>query len=302
MSFITAAFLLAAVASVTCALPGIFVVLRRQSMIVDAISHAVLPGIVIGVALSGSLHSPIMVVAATLMGLIIVWASNWLRGSRLLAGDADQGVIFPALFSLGVLLLSTVFSNIHICTDTVLAGDLNLMALSTEHIIVGNYDIGPRTMWILLGVCAINALFIWRYFRVLETATFDRQFALTAGMPVRAVENMLMFLVALTIVAAFNVAGSILVIALMICPAATALLVSHNLRKVIPLTIAIAIASAIIGFFVAWRLDLPTSAMMAFVDGVLFGLTALVQAWKRRTKIHGTTQIVEVAPAAQPAC
>lgn len=277
MSFLAALFLLTAVTSITCALPGVFLVLRRQSMLVDAISHAVLPGIVIGVFLSGSLHSPVMIIFSTLMGLLVVWVSNRLRASGLLTGDADQGVLFPVLFSLGVLLLSTVFASVHICTDTVLAGDLNLMALRSEHIIIGNINLGPKTMWELLVVFVINALFIGIYYRTLKTSTFDRQHALSINMPVTAVENMLMVLTTITIIVAFSVAGSILVVALVICPAATALLISHTLPDMIIKTLLIAVVSAVAGCVLAWQLNLGTSSMMAFTDGVIFLLVMLAK-------------------------
>ncbi|MDP9805976.1 manganese/zinc/iron transport system permease protein [Trueperella bonasi] len=283
MSFIVAAFLLSVTTAVTCAVPGVFVVLRRQSMLVDAISHGVLPGIVLGVALTGSLKSPLMIVGATLMGLLIVASANWLRNSNIVKGDADQGVIFPVLFAIGVLMLSTVFSDAHICADTVLAGDLNLMALPSEHLVIAGYNIGPRMMWILIAVLAINMGFIVRNWRILTVGTFDPEYAQVIGMPARRVSNILMFLVTLTIVTAFNVAGSILVIALMISPVACALLVARTMPGVIGVSVSVACASAVIGFWTAWKLNLPTSAAMAFFGGVIFMAFALwsVRADKR---------------------
>ena len=299
MSFIVAVMLLAVVTAVTCALPGVFLVLRGQSMLVDAMSHAVLPGIVVGTILSGSTHSPIMVVCAALMGLVVVLGAQQLDRTRLLTGDASQGVIFPVLFALGILLLSTTLSHIHICQDTVLTGALNLMALSPEHIIIGGYDIGPRTMWQLLAVCALNAIFIAVFFRVLKTDTFDGDFAATIGFPVRAVELGLMMLVSLTVVAAFNAAGAILVIALMVVPAATAILFARSLRHLLVLTLLIAVAEALLGFVLALYLDLATSAMMAFTDGVVF-LSAL--AWyklsgRAAARSHRRTLSVPAAAA-----
>ncbi|MGV9184555.1 metal ABC transporter permease [Arcanobacterium canis] len=277
MSFIAAAFLLASVTALTCALPGVFIVLRGQSMLIDAISHAVLPGIVIGVAITGTLHSPVMTVAATLMGLLIVWVSNWLRSRRLVTGDADQGVVFPALFALGVLMMSTTFRGVHVSENTVLAGDLNLMALRSEHIIIKGINYGPAAMWPLLAVFALTGLYIGVFYRVLKVSIFDREFALTAGMPVVAVENGIMVLVALTVVSAFAVAGSILVVALMICPAAVAMLFARRLSGAIALTGVVALASALAGFAIAWKLELPTSAAMATLDGVMFVVAAVVR-------------------------
>lgn len=270
MSFIVSVMLLAVVTAVTCCLPGVFLVLRHQSMLVDAMSHAVLPGIVVGAILSGTTSSPVMAILAALMGMLVVLGADKLQRTGLITGDASQGLIFPVLFALGVLLLSTTLANVHICQDTVLTGDLNLMALTPEHIIIGGYDIGPRTMWYLIVVMALNASFIGVVYRVLKTSTFDRQFAVTIGFPVRVVELGLMLLVSLTVVVAFNAAGAVLVIALMIVPASAALLLTTSLRSTICATIAIAALSALAGFLIAWQLDLATSAAMAFVDGVIF--------------------------------
>ncbi|QOQ38744.1 metal ABC transporter permease [Trueperella pecoris] len=275
MSFILSVMLLAVVTSVVCSLPGVFLVLRRQSMLVDALSHAVLPGIVLGALISGSTHSPVMTVIATLCGLLIVIGADRLKRTGLLAGDANQGVIYPALFALGVLLLSTQLSGVHICADTVLVGDLNLMALETEHLIVGGFDIGPRMMWVLISVGALNAAFIVVAYRVLQATTFDKSFAAVSGMPVKIVDTVFMVLIALTVVTAFNVAGAILVITLMVVPAATAVLIAGTLPALIGQTIGISVFSGLVGFLVAWQGDLATTPMMAFVDGVMFCLVLL---------------------------
>lgn len=275
MSFVVAALLLAITTSVTCGLPGVFLVLRRQSMLIDAMSHAVLPGIVLGALIAGSTYSPLMIIFAAAFGLVVVFGANYLQSTGLVSKDASQGVIFPLLFSGGVILLSTVLAHVHICEDTVLTGDLNLLALDTERLTFGNYDLGPRAMWMLLGVFAINLAFLLITYKVMQLVTFDRESAQVIGFPIRFVESCFMLLVALTIVVAFSTAGAILVIALMVTPAATAILLTNSLPRVIVLTIAISIFSAAFGFVIAWHFELATSAMMAFTDGALF-LIALV--------------------------
>ncbi|MDP9832504.1 metal ABC transporter permease [Trueperella abortisuis] len=282
MTFILSVLLLALTTALTCALPGTFLVLRGQSMLVDALSHAVLPGIVIGAIVSGSTHSPLMTLIATVCGLIVVIGADRLKGSGLLAGDANQGAIYPALFALGVLLLSTRLSNVHICADTVLVGDLNLMALQTEHVALGRFDMGPRMMWILLGVAVVNAAFMAVTYRVLQASTFDRDFAVVSGMPVKIVDTVFMILVALTVVTAFNVAGAILVIALMVVPAATALLFSRSLPVMLASSLGVAAASAVGGFLIAWLADVPTTPTMAFVDGLIFVAFMGVKEIRRR--------------------
>lgn len=262
--------LLAVVTAITCALPGTFLVLRHQSMLVDAMSHAVLPGIVIGALISGSTHSPIMIVVAAILGMIVVIGAEKLRNTGLITGDANQGLIFPALFAVGVILLSTVLSSVHICQDTVLTGDLNLLALDHEHVLMGGLDFGPQTVWILLAVTLVNAAYIWLCYRPLKLATFDSMLAQTMGFPVRTIEFGLMLLVSVTVVAAFNTAGAILVVAFMVVPPATALLLSRTLPQLLVINLVIAVVGALIGFYIARVLDLATSPMLAVVDGLIF--------------------------------
>lgn len=293
MSFIVSVALLAVVTALTCSLPGTFLVLRHQAMLIDAMSHAVLPGIVVGALLSGSTHSPLMVVFASAMGMLVVIGAEKLRNTGLIAGDANQGLIFPVLLAVGIILLSTVLQNVHICEDTVLTGDINLMALEPEHIIAGSLDFGPRTMWMMLGVFALNSLYIGVTFRVLKLATFDPLLARTMGFPVRLVEYGLMLLVSMTVVVAFDTAGAILVVALMVVPPATALLVARTLPQMILLSMGIAVGTALVGFWIALEFDLATSAMMAVVDGVVF-LVVFV-ATKRWARFKGRQALHRLA-------
>lgn len=293
MAFIVSVALLAVVTALTCSLPGTFLVLRHQAMLIDAMSHAVLPGIVVGALLSGSTHSPLMIVFASAMGMLVVIGAEKLRNTGLIAGDANQGLIFPVLLAVGIILLSTVLQNVHICEDTVLTGDINLMALEPEHIIAGSLDFGPRTMWMMLGVFALNSLYIGVTFRVLKLATFDPLLVRTMGFPVRLVEYGLMLLVSMTVVVAFDTAGAILVVALMVVPPATALLVARTLPQMILLSMGIAVGTALVGFWIALEFDLATSAMMAVVDGVVF-LVVFV-ATKRWARFKGRQALHRLA-------
>lgn len=270
MSLFAGVIMLSIMCSMTCALPGTFLVIRHQSMLVDAMSHAVLPGIVLGAIITHSTHSFVMAILAALMGIIVVLGANWLRNTGLIAGDANQGLLFPVLFALGVIMLSSLLSHVHICEDTVLTGDMNLNALPGSHVIIKNYSFGPEVFWDLLGIFLINAIYIGIFYQVLKLSTFDPLLAKAMGFPVKLVEWGLMFLVSLTVVVAFDAAGAILVVALVIVPPAGALLISKSLPQMIVWSQIIAVGSALTGFFIAYHLDLPTSAMMAVIDGAVF--------------------------------
>lgn len=268
MSFVVGTSLLAVVTALACALPGVFVVLRRNSMLVDAIGHAVLPGIVVGYAVTRDLDSPVLILGAALAGLVVVLGAEWITGTGLVTGDAPQGLIFPALFSLGVILVTSNFANVHLDTHAVLVGDLNLAAW--EQLTVSGASIGPVYLYVMLGVLALNALFLAVFFPSLKVTTFDPRFATSVGIRTGTVNTAFMFLVSVTVTAAFNAAGAILVLALMVIPPATAFLLSRSLGAMLAATATIAVVGALSGFWMAYRLDAATSAGMAVTYGVLF--------------------------------
>lgn len=268
MSFVIGAMLLAVVTALACALPGVFVILRGSSMLVDAMSHAVLPGIVVGYFFTHNLDSPLLIVGSALSGLVVVLGSEWLSRTGLLTGDAPQGLIFPALFSAGVILVTLNFANVHLDTHAVLVGDLNLAAF--QHLTVGGVSIGPTYLYVMLGVLVINAAFLALFYPKLKVTTFDAQFARSIGIRSGLLNTAFMFLVAITVTAAFYAAGAILVIALMIVPPATAYLLSTRLPAMIVLTLLVAGGGAVAGFWAAYALDAPTSAGMAVFSGLVF--------------------------------
>lgn len=300
MSFAVGAGLLAVVTALACALPGVFVVLRRNSMLVDAVSHAVLPGIVIGYFLTRDLGSPVLVIGAALAGLVVVLGSEWLSRTGLLAGDAPQGLIFPALFSIGVILVSTDFANIHLDTHAVLVGDLNLAAF--RQLTVEGVSLGPAYLYVMLAILAVNIGFLVAFYPKLKVTTFDPGFATSIGVRSGMLNTAFMFMVSLTVTAAFNAAGAILVIALMIIPPATALLLSRRLPVMFALTAFVAVAGSAAGFWIAYVLDAATSAGIAVFYGIVFAVTYVGVRARRVIQTSRThTASVAVRPSGRRA-
>lgn len=246
MSFVLGTALLAVVTAVACSLPGVFVVLRKGSMLVDAIAHAVLPGIIVGYFFTQNFDSLLLILGSALSGLVVVLGAEWLSRTGLLAGDAPQGLIFPALFSVGVIMVSTNFANIHLDTHMVLAGDLNLAAY--HQLEIGGIAVGPQYLYVMLVMLVVNIVFLTVMYDRLKVTTFDPQFAASLGIRTNMVNTAFMFFVSVTVTAAFNAAGAILVIALMIVPPATAYLLSRDLPAMIGLTVVIAVVRALAGF------------------------------------------------------
>ena len=279
MSFAVGVLLLAVVTAMACALPGVFVVVRGQAMLVDAISHAILPGIVVGFALTGDMQSPALVIGAALAGLLVVLGTEAIARTGLITGDAPQGLVFPALFSAGVLMVSASFGDIHLDTHAVLVGDLNLVAF--EQLEIAGREIGPKYLYVVLALLALNSVVIGGLYRRLVAATFDSEFARVAGLAPQRVGLALMFCVAVTVTGAFNAAGAILVVALVVVPAATARLVADRLPAMIAIALAVAGVGAISGFGLAYAVDAPTSAGMAVFYGLLFAATLAARGGPR---------------------
>lgn len=243
-------------------------------MLVDAISHAIFPGIIFGYFLTRNFNSPLLILAAALAGLVVVLGSEWLARTGLLTGDAPQGLIFPALFSAGVILVTLEFANIHLDTHAVLAGDLNIAAW--QPLIIAGTHLGPVYLYVMLGVLLINVVFLTLFYSKLKVTTFDPEFATSLGIRSRLLNTAFMFLVSVTITAAFNAAGAILVIALVVVPPATAYLLTTRLPVMIALTALIAIGGALAGFWVAYVLNAATSAGMSLFYGLVFAAVLVV--------------------------
>ncbi|MEL6584949.1 MAG: metal ABC transporter permease [Pseudomonadota bacterium] len=295
MSYITGVVLLACVTALACALPGVFVVLRKNSMIVDGIAHAVLPGIIVGYWLTSDFDSPVLILGAALAGLLVVLGNEWLTETGLLAGDAPQGLIFPALFAGGIILVSMDLQHVHLDTNAVLVGDLNLSVFPA--LIINGVNIGPQYLYTMLAVLAVNAAFIAAFYTRLKLTTFDRQFADVLGIRSRVLNTAFMFLVSVTVVAAFKAVGAILVISLLVVPAATAHLISTRLSWMLALTALFAVTGALAGFWTAYALDTGTSAAMAVFYGLMFGVVALVSRFLMRLRQQRGAAVEQNTPA-----
>jgi len=307
MSFLVGTSLLAVVTALACALPGVFVVLRRNSMLVEGIAHAVLPGIVVGYAFTHDLNSPWLIIGAALAGLLVVLGNEWLIRTRLLTGDAPQGLVFPALFAAGIIMISLDFNHVHLHTHVVLIGDLNLAAF--EQLVVNGVSVGPQYLYVMLAVLALNVAFITAFYPKLKIATLDEQYASTLGLRTRLLYTSFMFLVSVTVVTAFHAAGAILVISFLVVPAATAHLISRRLSTLLLLTAFFAVLGAKAGFWIAYMLNAATSATMAILYGLMFVSVACINAyWLRARRNRGagsvsrgveTRQGEPLAPAGQ---
>lgn len=266
--------LVAAVTALACALPGAFLVLRRMAMMSDAISHAILPGIVIGFFLTGSLGSPLLLVGAALTGLLTVALVERIERTGLVREDAAIGIVFPVLFSIGVILIARFAGDVHLDIDAVLLGELAFAPFNRFEMM--GTDLGPRALWVMGTVLILNIGFLTAFYKELKLATFDPGLAAALGFMPGVLHYALMGMVSVTAVSAFDAVGSILVVALMVGPPATAYLLTDRLDRMILLSGGLGVANALIGYAGAAALDASIAGSMAAVAGLVFGFALIV--------------------------
>ena len=266
--------LIAIVTAIACALPGVYLVLRRMTLMSDAISHAILPGIVLAFFLTHSLSSPLLILAAAGTGVLTVVFVELLQRTKLIKEDAAIGLTFPALFSIGVILISRFAGNVHLDIDAVLLGELAYAPLN--RLKVTGYDLGPVSLYVMGVMLVLNLVFILLFYKELKLATFDASLAATLGFAPVLIHYGLMTLVSMTTVGAFDAVGSILVVALIAGPPATTYLMTDRLSRMLILSAVIGSVNAVSGYWVAYLFDVSIAGAIATMTLLIFGLVFLV--------------------------
>ncbi|MDX2264413.1 MAG: metal ABC transporter permease [Hyphomicrobiales bacterium] len=288
---------MAALAAIACALPGNFLLLRGQSLVGDAVSHVVLPGVVIGFLISGGASAVWIMAGAAMAAVIAAAAFEAVRRAARVEAGAAMGVVFTAMFALGVLLLEQSNArSVHLDVEHALYGNLeshiwlaaeNWAALARAE----TWRAMPAEAATLAGVAAALSLLVALFFKELRLVSFDPDFARSTGMPTGVVQFAVVLASALAAVAAFSAVGSILVIAMFVCPPAAARLMTDDLARQVWLSAGVGAASAVIGFLAAGHAPLwlgfqstvSAAGMIAVVSG-LFVLGAAMFGARRASR------------------
>ena len=266
--------LTAIVTAIACSTLGVFLVLRRMAMLTDAISHTVLLGIVIGFFVVQDLASPLLIFGAAAVGVLTVSLVALLERSRLVKGDTAIGLVYPVLFSIAVLLISRFAGDVHLDTDAVLVGELAFIPFDRLYVL--GYDIGPRGFFLMGGILLINLAFIVIFYKELKLSTFDAGLATALGFMPLLIHYVLMSLVSITVVSAFDIVGSVLVVALVVVPPATAYLLTDRLPRMLVFSALLAALSAVVGYWAAHFLDASIAGSIATMSGIVFALAYLL--------------------------
>lgn len=255
--------------AITCGLLGCFLVLRKMSMVGDAISHAVLPGIVIAFLLSGSRETLPMLLGAGATGLLATFLIEYFHRRAGLQTDAAIGVVFTFLFAVGIILISAFAGQVDIDQDCVLYGEIAYVPIDLW-VTASGAIMGPRPVYILSAVLVLVVVFIWLGYKELKLTSFDPAFASALGISTALWHYLLMAAVSLTTVSSFESVGAILVIAFLIGPPATAYLLTHDLKHMLAITVGLGIFIAFMGYWMAYWLNASIAGCMAVVTGICF--------------------------------
>ncbi|WP_281487078.1 metal ABC transporter permease [Lysinibacillus sphaericus] len=270
---------------ITCGIAGVFLILRKMSMIADAISHTVLFGIVMAYIITQSLNGFWMLIGAAVAGILTAYLVQLLHSSGI-QEDAAIGVVFTSLFAAGVLLITLFASNVHLDVEHVLMGEIAFVPWD-RWTILGLAM--PKAVWMLLLVLIINIGFLLLFFKEMKLATFDPVYAATIGIPVVFLHYGFMTSISFTTVAAFDSVGAILVVAMLIGPAATSYLISQTIKQMFIYSMLFGAATSVIGYYLAKLWDTSIAGMMATTVGLLFIITLISQKIierRRKALVH----------------
>jgi manganese/zinc/iron transport system permease protein len=278
--------------AMACAIPGVFLLLNKQSMLGDAISHAVLPGLAIAFLVSGTRDTLPMLIGAVSAGLLTGLLSGVIQRRGRVESGAALGVVFCGLFALGLVLIRTAANRVDLDPSCVLYGSLELAVIDVRT--------PPRIVWQSAGALALNLSLALFFFKELRMAAFDGRFATANGFSDAILKQGLTIITAVTAVLAFESVGSILVIAMLIVPGASALLICRSVQGILAMALVFACASALLGHVLAISLApliigkitnqpeigaLSSPGMIAATAGLIFFiLLALVNAVRSRNK------------------
>ncbi|KSU02553.1 metal ABC transporter permease [Lactococcus lactis] len=253
--FLQNALVTAVVIGVVSGAVGCFIILRGMSLMGDAISHAVLPGVAISYILGINFF-----VGAIIFGLLSSIIITFIKNNSIIKGDTAIGITFSSFLALGVILIGVANSS----TDLF-------------HILFGNIlAVQDIDKWLTMGVSGIVLIVIILFFKELLITSFDPLMARAIGMKVNFYHYLLMVLLTLVSVTAMQSVGTILIVAMLITPAATAYLYTNSLRKMIILSSSLGAVSSVLGLFIGYSFNIAVGSSIVITSSIIFAISFLV--------------------------
>ena len=263
---------LGALVGIASSLLGTFLVLRKNSMLSDAISHSILLGIVLVFLITKNQFSPFYILGAAATGVLTVVLTELIVKSGRVKNDAAIGLVYPLLFAIAVVLINLYARNVHIDTDAVLLGEIGFAWINT--VTIAGVEVA-RPLLSMATVTLVNLLFVLLFYKELKLATFDAGLAAALGFSPSLLFYALLSLTSITAVTAFDAVGAVLLVAFVIVPPAAAYLLTDKLWRMLLYSALIALASSLLGYSLAIALDVSIGGMMAVFTGVFLVLAFL---------------------------
>ncbi len=246
--FIQRALVASITIGISCGLIGTYIMLRRMSLIGDALAHAVLPGVVVSFMVAGKSEIGLFL-GAVISGILTVLLIGFVNRNSKIKEDTSIGIIFTGAFALGILLVSQL-KQVHIDLSSYLFGDV--LGVSSGDITLS---------LIIMGIIVICIIL---FYKQLLLSSFDPTMAMTIGISTTFIHYMLMTLLSMSIVAGLQSVGVILIIAMLITPPATAYLLSDSLKKILVLSALFGVLSSVIGLYLSYHFNFASGASNSF--------------------------------------
>lgn len=261
-----------ALVALCCALIGPFLILRRVALMSDAISHSIILGVIVGFLVFKTSSSLPLVLSSAAVGVLTVWLTELILKTGLVKEDASIGLVFPALFSIGVILITQFASDVHLDVDTVLVGEVILAPFDTVRI--GGLSIARSlvTMVVILMACA---LFVGLFYKELKISTFDAALAAALGFMPGLLHYGLMTLLSVLAVGALDAVGAVLLVGFTVIPGAISYLLTDRLSRMILYSALIGVAASILGYGLSYLLNASVSGCIVVVLGLAFVVTLI---------------------------
>lgn len=285
--FIHRALIAAVITGISCGLIGSFIMLRRMSLLGDALAHAVLPGVVIGFMIAGKGQLAIFI-GAVISGFVTVLLISFVNRNSKIKEDTSIGVIFTGAFALGILLVSQL-KQVHIDLSSYLFGDV--LGVSDDDIILSS---------IIMFAIIISVIL---FYKQLLITSFDPTLAMSIGISTAAVHYFLMSLLSMTIVTSLQSVGIVLLVAMLITPPATAYLLTERMKPLLFLSAGLGTLAGVTGLFLSYYFNFSSGASMVLVSASFFALAfifspkegILTKAIRRRrkTRFHLAEDIIK---------
>jgi len=255
--------------AIPAALLGVILLLNKSVMIGDAISHAVLPGIVIAYLIVGTMDNTYVLMGASIAGFITTLLIDFFQAKFAIQKDAAIGTATTFLFSLGVLLLALFFGqNTELDQECVLFGAIETTVI--EQVLVGETIFGTRAIFQLLPLTIIVVLFVFFGFSRLKSWLFNASYTTLLGISITKWRLSVLLLLSLHAVLSFESVGAVMLIGLLVLPGATALLLAKNLKEAFVYAVIIAIIACVIGVLVGFQINVSIAPVIIFSNSFLF--------------------------------